>query len=211
MRTVSRILGELVVVGVAGLALGLAANRLSPRGLSLTRDYFPSLVPPPPSVPAASIEPQDDAEAQTPANGEPAGGAEGAVQGGVAFLSHEQAVALFEDPRREAELVVFVDARDPDHYREGHIPGAYLFYHYRPEEYLPEVLPACQLAEDVVVYCNGGTCEDSELAAASLRQLGVAAECLRIYRDGITRWRAEGLPLEGGQRLSGQPANPGHG
>lgn len=212
MSNLSRILGEAVLVAAIGVVLGLAGNWLSPRGLSLTRDYFPAWtpVPAPSEKPTATTDPGESTVENPQATPDPAGDV--ALAQGFSFLSHEETVARFQDPRREAELVIFVDARSPEHYREGHIPGAYLFYHYRPEAYLPALLPACQLAEEIVVYCNGGNCEDSELAAASLQQLGIPAERLRIYREGITRWRAEGLPLEAGERLSGMPAqNPDHG
>src|SRR3989442_1303059 len=41
-RELKRVLVEALVVSVMGLAVALVANLISPRGLSLTRNYFPS-------------------------------------------------------------------------------------------------------------------------------------------------------------------------
>ncbi len=61
-----------------------------------------------------------------------------------------------------------------------------------------------QIAERVVVYCNGGNCEDSELAASLLRDAGIPAEKLQVYLGGFTEWEAQGMPVEIGVRSSGQ-------
>jgi hypothetical protein len=41
VRSVPGILVEATLVASAGLALALLANQLSPRGIELTRNYFP--------------------------------------------------------------------------------------------------------------------------------------------------------------------------
>ena len=88
---------------------------------------------------------------------------------GLHLLRTRQVEKLFHDPRLQWNGILFIDARDEDHYRQGHIPGAFEFYPYYPEKYLANVLPLCQLAEQIVVYCAGGECEDSESAALFLR------------------------------------------
>jgi rhodanese-related sulfurtransferase len=60
----------------------------------------------------------------------------------------------------------------------------------------------------VVVYCNGGECEDSEFAAIMLRDAGVPREALFIYAGGITEWKAQRLPMEAGARRSGELPKP---
>lgn len=200
-----------VVLLVGGL-LALAANGVSPRGLSLTRDYFPSLGGP---ASASASAPVVSADA-TPAVGRvdgvaPAGsmvgGAEAAVarlQGnGLVSVGDDEVRALFDDPRYAQELVVFVDARDDRRYRAGHIPGAYRFDRFRPEETLAEVVLAGQSAERMVIYCNGGECEDSEYAAIALRDAGVPADRIAVYLGGIVAWQGRGWPVESGDRGSG--------
>ena len=114
-----------------------------------------------------------------------------------------QAAKLFRDPRFKQNSIVFIDARDESHYQEGHIPGAYEFDPYHPDKYLAAILPICRAAEQIVVYCNGGDCDDSETAAILLRNVGIANQKLFIYGGGITEWTNNSLPVETGARNSG--------
>ena len=117
-------------------------------------------------------------------------------------------VQLFHDPRREQDGVIFIDARDDEHYRAGHVPGAYHFDRFRPEQYLTNVLQACLVAQQMVFYCNGGDCDDSEHAAIMLRDsIGIPKEKVFVYGGGLTEWITNGLPVELGLRNSGQFTN----
>jgi rhodanese-related sulfurtransferase len=118
-------------------------------------------------------------------------------------VDSNQVVQLYHDPRHALNQVVFVDARNDDHYQAGHIPGAFQLDYYRPAEYLPVLMPIAQTAEQIVIYCNGGTCEDSELAAGLLAQ-AVPKEKLLVYAGGFAEWLTNGLPVEVGARLSGR-------
>jgi rhodanese-related sulfurtransferase len=111
---------------------------------------------------------------------------------------------LLNDPRSKSGLVIFIDARDEDHYEDGHIPGAYELDPYHPEKELANVLPACQVAEEIVVYCTGGDCEDSDTAAIQLRDAGIPAKKLFVYAGGYADWDAARQPEEGGARNSGE-------
>ena len=191
------VLREGLLVLIIGGLVALAANFLSPRGLSLTRDYFPGAQQPPlpaqtNTVPSNTnvLSVAELASAQIKAKG-------------LQVADHDLVVQLFRDPRRDQELIVFVDARNEQHYQEGHIPGAFLFDHYRQENYLPALLPVFQTAQTIVVYCTGGNCEDSEFAALMLREAGVTKEKLFVYPGGITEWQTKGQPLETGLRNSG--------
>jgi rhodanese-related sulfurtransferase len=204
------ILGEGLIVAVIGIVFALAANGISPRGLKLARDYFPGANQA--ALPEASATSQSPASVDTNVT---APSAEEQLAArlqskGLQLATTEQAEQLFRDPRYELELIVFIDARNDRQYREGHIPGAYQFNHYQPENHLATVLPVCQTAEQIVVYCGGGDCEDSEFAALFLRQAGIAAEKLLVYGGGMAEWTASGLPVEMGERHSEslRPANP---
>jgi rhodanese-related sulfurtransferase len=187
------LVSETVLLGAVGVLVALGANALSPHGLKLTRNYSPgnalaghSLVAPTNgSPPSANLEKQLRAE-------------------GLQLADSAEAAHLFTDPRREQGLVLFVDARDDQHYRAGHIPGAIQLDHYHPENYLAAVLPASQAAEQIVVYCKGGSCEDSEQTAIFLRDAGVPKERLFVYPGGFDEWSARHMPIETGERNSGQ-------
>jgi 3-mercaptopyruvate sulfurtransferase SseA len=124
---------------------------------------------------------------------------------GLQVVDSKQAHELFQDPRFAQGLIVFVDARNDEHYQQGHIPGAWQFDRYHPENYLPAVLPACQLAQQVVVYCAGGDCEDSEFAAVFLRDSAqIPGEKLYVFAGGWNEWTERRLPVETGGRKSSQ-------
>ena len=193
-------------MAVTGVALAFAANALSPHGLPLARNYFPGTgVGLPRSVTAVTNaisvtsppthSPQDLLSARLQADG-------------LQLANSNQVLQLFHDPRREQDGVIFVDARDEEHYRAGHIPGAYLFDRFHPELYLTNVLSVCLSAEQIVFYCNGGECDDSEHAAIMLRDsISLPKEKLFVYGGGITEWAINGLPIELGRRNSGQVTN----
>jgi len=202
------VLLEAVLVTVIGAVFALAANQVSPRGLALTRNYFPAgtgrllprPAPTPVSLSASGTNPVaiDSAELL----------AAELKEKGLQLIDRTWAEKLLQDPRFKQNLVVFIDARDEQRYREGHIPGAYEFDPYRPEKYFDAVLPVCKAAEQIVVYCNGGDCDDSETAAILLRDIGIANQKLMVYGGGISEWTTNGLPVETGERNSGNLRNP---
>jgi rhodanese-related sulfurtransferase len=191
---------------VVGVAMAFIANWISPRGLSLTRNYFPR-----PGGLGAESGPGLRTNATTPAfeTGTVVEGGNAAVaarlkENGLQVIDRAGVETSFRDPQYEQELIVFIDARDDRHYQEGHIPGAYQFDRYYPEKHLGTVLPACLNATKVVVYCSGGKCEDSEFAALALKDAGVPLDRLSVFIGGIAEWSANRLPLELGGRKSGR-------
>jgi rhodanese-related sulfurtransferase len=197
---VKRIVLEGLWVAVLGAAVAFAANALSPRGLRLDRDYF-----------HLTLRPQAAATNLNP------GGAGAGTNSltellanlkrhGLQLIESNRVSRLYNDPRREAGLIIFVDARDEKDYQQGHIPGAYEFYNPYQEKYLASLGPICRIAQQVVVYCHGGDqCDDSLNTALTLRGvLGVPNENLFVYTGGFTEWRANGLPVETGALPGGQ-------
>jgi rhodanese-related sulfurtransferase len=193
MRNFKAVVLEAIVLALAGLLLALGANALSPRGLRLSRNYFPTLVPVAQSTTnAASTADSLLARLQ---------------QHGLSLVSSNEVFQLFRDPAYEQGLIVFVDARSDQAYQAGHVPGAWQLDRYRPENYLGTVLPACAAALKVIVYCNGRACDDSEFAAVMLRDAGIPAENIFVYGGGISEW-TNALPFELGARGSGQIIDP---
>ncbi len=193
------VLKEALAVGLVAFGFALLANQLSPRGIMLTRNYFPTGES---ATVAVAASRNAKATAVSIAPGGPL--VAGLEQDGVKTADAKSAVLFFNDARRETGLIVFVDARDDQHYAEGHIPGAYQLDRFYPERYLTDLLPACAAAETVVVYCNGGDCEDSVFATRLLLGAGVAAGRLRVFTGGVKEWIALGQPMEPGARNSGE-------
>ncbi len=196
-----------MVVVLAAAAFAFAANEVSPRGLKLARNYFPGgtsqtiapLQTPRPQAAAASTNqanqeaPLDDVDQRLKAKG-------------LQPVSRAKTVQLFHDPRFQEGLIVFIDARNQDEYNDGHIPGAYQLDPYHPEQQLPAVLTTCQAADQVVVYCTGGDCEDADSTALLLRDAGVPSQKLFVYGGGYSDWAENRLPVEQGARNSGNLA-----
>jgi len=195
------VLLEAVAVGGIGLLLALAANALSPHGLDLTQNFFPGAG----QTASANSKALTDAGTSSATNsGHMQMVAAQLRQQGLQAVEGNEAARLFHDPAHDTDQIVFVDARDDEHYQAGHIPGAYQFDHYHAERYFSTVLPVCQQAQQIIVYCNGGDCEDSKFAAIILRDsAGVTKEKLFVYTGGMTEWQASGLPVELGARQSG--------
>ena len=198
-----QVLLEGLLVAVIGALGALVANEISPRGLALGRDYFPGAVRRSQPTSLAGNLTARTVGTNAPSVSPGAGVSERLQAKGLHLVDSNQVAALFRDPRYEQELVVFVDARDDRHYQEGHVPGAYQLDHYRAENFLPIVLPVCQTADQIVVYCNGGDCEDSEFAATTLSEAGTPKTRLLIYGGGMAEWATNGMPVEIGPRGSG--------
>jgi len=170
-------LQALVFLAVS-LAAGLLGNALLPQGLELGRDYFPA---------AAAA----GADAELPVHGLP---------------DHPygkptaKEVLAYSDYAAEDDSILILDARHEADYREGHIPGAVSLDFYKLDEKLPLVRPLIEKAVTVIVYCNGGDCEDSLNLAQDLvfRYNLLTEDQVLVYEGGITEWGELGYPMEKG-------------
>jgi len=196
-------LREALLVAAVGIVLALGANLVSPRGLTLKRNYFPAGISRPVAPATGFGSPGAVANTNAPGSSPAQLLAARLKEQELQSVDGRRAAQLFHDPRFQQGTIAFIDARDEQHYREGHIPGAWEFDPYYPEKYFPAALPACQAAEQIVVYCNGGDCDDSESAAITLRDVGIAGWKLLIYTGGMPDWITNGLPVEVGMRNSG--------
>ncbi len=195
-----RVLLEALLVAAAGAIVAFGANALSPRGLRLTQDYFHGETLP---VPRGKTNPTD-ASGVTNATAAVEPVIARLKEKGLQVVNGEQALHLFQDPLYQQGAIIFIDARNDEHYQGGHIPGAYQFDNYHPENYMGTIFPICQSAQKIVIYCNGGNCEDSQFAALTLRDAQIPNEKLFVYTGGITEWTNHGYAIELGERNSGK-------
>ena len=195
------VLLEALLVAAIGAALSFFANAVSPRGLTLNRNNFPATA----KVHSTSVSETNHPSAAARTN-KPSPLELLAAQlqaDGLQLANSNQVAQLFHDPLYQQGLIAFVDAREHERYLEGHIPGAHEFDHFRAEKYLATLLPLCEAAQQIVVYCHGGECEDSRQAAVLLAQFGIPKSKMLVYGGGITEWESAGLPIELGERGSG--------
>jgi len=196
------VLLEAFLVGVAGAVFAYTTNALSPQGLRLTRDYFQGATRAHTSI-STTTNSNGTNCVTTSAPSEAAQLSARLEAKGIHLLDKNQVGALLHDPRREQDLLIFIDARDDKDYEAGHIPGAYQLDYYHPDKYMPQVMPLCLKAGQIIVYCHGGDCVDSELTATLLKDTGIPAEKLFVYGGGSEEWEKSGLPMETGARNSG--------
>ena len=167
-----------IVLGI-GACLAFIANFLSPRGLSLSRDYFP------PTIPQEALGTPAISENSTPP-----------LTHEFASASRTEVEAFTRDPRFVMQKFVLIDARNVANYESGRIPGALQYDHFRPTENIAQIVPACLAAEKIILYCHGGNCEDSIFAARLLVGYGVPAARLAIYEAGFHDWQSADLPIQ---------------
>ncbi|UCF05786.1 MAG: hypothetical protein JSV33_01755 [bacterium] len=91
---------------------------------------------------------------------------------------------------------VVIDSRTAEEYEEGHIPGAILLDYYDMGRYLDEVIPRLPAQEEILIYCAGPDCEDSELLARELYMMGFRK--LLVFEGGWEEWEDSGLAVERG-------------
>jgi len=202
-----KVVFEGVLIAFIGALLALAGNAVSPRGISLTHDFFHvSDRAPVASAPVAtnlsSSTSTNTGAIQSTPNRPSHDLATTLKQEGLGLANGERAIELFNDPRRLQNLVLFIDARHDEEYKAGHIPGAYQFDYYYADKFLGALIPVVQQAQLIVVYCNGGDCTDSHYAALELANI-VPRDRLMVYVGGITEWKGKGLEVEVGERNSG--------
>lgn len=217
MGRLRRIVKEAAIVAGAAVGLGFVANAVSEKGITLSRDHFAALRAPSGGEQSPEVEAPggraDSGRESTPGDAAdplaeriarfPEGRREIArqlLERGFQVLTHDEVVAMYEDELFEYGAYVFVDARTPAKYAEGHIPRALLFDHFHFEKYIDRVWEQCQGVAAVVVYCYGEECTDSEIAARMLIERGVDPGLVKIYIGGIQAWKDAGLPLvKGGE------------
>jgi rhodanese-related sulfurtransferase len=201
MTQAKKTLIELIVVTAVGTVISLAANGMNGKGVHLGTDYFPKgngrgPVARPPTQPATASAPSTQSSLF-----------EAAVQAvlaeGLQPITQAEVIAMTRDPSYESGEYVLIDDRKDEDYQLGHIPGAHQFYHYEMDRFLDDILPVCQHAIKVVTYCNGEDCDDSKFAALTLLTKGVDPGKVFVYVGGFTEWRKSDLPVERGERGSG--------
>lgn len=211
MSMVKQAFIELILLTVASVGVALAANQIRERkSIDLTKDYFDpgsgrahksagDVVPAGKSVevvkPAAPVTAPTKPAAADAAKAENKKHLEHDFQ----TITLEEVQKVFDDPQTKQGLNIFVDARDDEHFAEGHIPGAVQCFPYESQRCLKGVMAAAGGAEKVIVYCGGGDCEDSIFMCRELTEAGVPTEAVFLFEGGWKEWSASGMPTEGGK------------
>lgn len=107
--------------------------------------------------------------------------------------------AAIADPRYEQGMIVIVDARADEPFEAGRIPGAVQCDHYQLDKFIGPVIAKARVADQVIVYCNGGQCEDSIFMCQNLMEHGLAYDAIFLYEGGWKEWEKSGNPIATGK------------
>jgi rhodanese-related sulfurtransferase len=112
---------------------------------------------------------------------------------------HLQRVSLMGvKDRFDKKSCLFLDARPPDEYKEGHIPGALNFYPDDFDKFAPQVMPnLTDKQQEIICYCHGTACELSIELAKRLTNLGFTN--IKVFFGGWPQWKKAGYPVNQGE------------
>lgn len=189
---------QLAVLAVASIILGVGNNLISPNKIDWVRHWTPY---------SQLLGDKDDTEEvapETPAESAPSvsdAEKEASVpemilsNQGITDINVQQAYDIF---KYGSDLVLWVDARDPELFAAGHIEGALLLHFYNQEEYINNLLAAVaeRAPEALVIYCKGKECTDSHHLAEDL-QAREGYPNIFVYKDGYDDWYQAGHPIAG--------------
>lgn len=103
------------------------------------------------------------------------------------------AADVFEDLTSGVEGVIVIDARKPDFYARGHVPGAHNLPHREITAESTAWLPKDAV---LVTYCDGIGCNASTKAAIKLTALGFR---VKEMIGGFDWWMRDGNPVTRGE------------
>ena len=205
MQAIRKATVEVLVLSVLGAGLALTFNAVrGSSGLELTKNYFDKRSDLVAQKRAAFEEASREAAAvrdsaelvELGVTPEPA--SDDHPDHGLQELSFDDVVKVYNDPNTKLGVNIFVDARRDDQFEEGHIPGAILCNPFQLEDYIELVLDFAEGAEKIIVYCNGGDCEDSISLCGELLEFDVPYESIFLYAAGWKAWKAGNMPVETG-------------
>jgi len=120
---------------------------------------------------------------------------------GIPLFYHSAAISPEERlsvTRTEAILkqkrALFIDARTPEEYSSGHLPGAVNIPGYATPDKIMRDLPLNRKRTMIVVYCSGPECPYADRLAGFLRFQGFAA--VYVFPGGIDAWVKAGNVLK---------------
>lgn len=115
----------------------------------------------------------------------------------IEYVDLPRAVELFEKQKKENDTALFIDARKPERFYEGHIPGARnlrtpdIDLRYGTD-------PALERYKNLVIYGeNPGTATTHALAKRMIEAgyNGFVKKRVKVYLGGWEEWESTGLPI----------------
>jgi len=111
-------------------------------------------------------------------------------------ISFDEAKKLFFSRK-----AIFLDARSPELYQWGHIPGARNLPLDTFDEHFHKLMAHIPRDTMIITYCDGNGCGLSNELAILLIDNGYTN--VRVLTNGWSLWEAHNLPIETGERSGG--------
>lgn len=164
------ILKQIAILLALSLVLGLGVNQVSPNQIAFVGLY------------------------RTVATGDEPVTLPETMAGDPPFITLEDAMVEFN-----ARSALFVDAREPEEFACGTIPGAVnVPFDLLPGEgmaaYFDSALAGAAADRPLVTFCSGDECDASLHLARNLQAEGYTA--ISIFFGGSREWKKAGLPME---------------
>jgi rhodanese-related sulfurtransferase len=94
--------------------------------------------------------------------------------------------------------VIFIDARDPFSFEEGHIAGAINIYPDEASLHAPSLKIKADQGFTFITYCDGSQCPLSKETAHALIQRGIPT--VKFLVNGWSIWLKAGYPVSKGKK-----------
>lgn len=159
---------EALAIVLAAIAIAFTANAVSPRGIPLAGDFSRG----------AALANRSEKE--------------------LAALPNEVDAAEVEAAIAAADSlgVLVLDARAPEDYASGHIPGALNLSSDHFDAAYSALADTLSDASRLIVYCDGGDCELSHDLATLLKERG--HKVVQLFPAGIAGWAEAGKEIKEG-------------
>jgi rhodanese-related sulfurtransferase len=175
----------LAIIGFA-LLVGLVDSYFRPIQVSLQGSSSdPTITPELKSTHVAPLTPEEEKDPRAAL----------AKMGGDPFIKVDEAKQLYDLG------VIFFDARVEEEFKLGRVKGAILADPTDAKIVAAKEVPEFLRDEKkfsrkfpVVVYCNGGDCDSSQLVAIQMRKFGFAI--VKVFEEGYPIWLKKGYPVE---------------
>ena len=127
-------------------------------------------------------------------DGIPVFAAENKTVAGFRMMTTEETQLYIQEGRK----VLLVDARSPEEFMLGHIPGAINIPEGQVNEYFKKYEKQIRQAQLLIIYCSGGSCGTSEEVARELIARGIPDSMVAVDQDGLPGWIRSKKPIETG-------------
>jgi rhodanese-related sulfurtransferase len=97
---------------------------------------------------------------------------------------------VYTDLKNKISSITVIDARTPEAFAHGHVPGA-IYIPWRKSD--TSTTTSLETEKILVTYCDGVYCNTSTKASARLTALGFR---VKEMLDGMNGWKTEGYPVE---------------